>query len=222
MISLNFETRDIKTKLETMREAGNIPAVFYGPKEKSTSIVVVAKDFMKVLKKAGESSIIVLKDKSGAEHEALIHALDKHPLTGVVRHIDFYVIEKGKKLTVDVPLNFTGVSPAVKDKGGILVKVQREIEIEAIPKDLPHEIVVDISSLVELTDVILAKNIALPSGVTLKINPEEVIASVSVAKEETEEAPKTIDMSAIAVEAKGKEAKEGEAPAENTKDSAKK
>lgn len=216
MISLNIEKRDLKTKLETIREAGKIPAVFYGPKESSTPITVLATEFKKVWKKAGESSVISLKDSKGAEHEALIHELDVHPLSGEFRHIDFYVIEKGKKVKVAVPIVFSGVAPAVKDKGGILVKVQREIEVEASPKDLPHEITVDISSLVELTDVIVAKNIKLPAGVDLKINPEDVIASVSVAKEETEEAPKTIDMSAIEVEAKGKVAKEGEegAPAE--------
>ncbi|MEN9524521.1 MAG: hypothetical protein RL536_590, partial [Candidatus Parcubacteria bacterium] len=125
-------------------------------------------------------------------------------------HADFYVIEKGKKVEVAVQLVFAGVSPAVKDKAGILVKVHREIEIEAAPRDLPHDIAVDISKLVELTDVIKAKDLVLPKSVELKINPEEVIASIAVAKEEVEEAPAAIDMSAIEVEAKGKEVKEGE------------
>lgn len=110
---------------------------------------------------------------------------------------------------------FVGVAPAIKDKGGILVKVQREIEIEAAPKDLPHEIEVDISKLVEISDVIHAKDLKLPAGVDLKISPEEVVASVSEPKEEKEEAPTAIDMSAIEVsDAKGKEVKEGEAGAD--------
>ncbi len=211
MLSLTVERRG-KAKNEVLRKAGVMPAVFYGPKETTTPISIPLVEFKKVWKKAGESSVIVLKEGS-AEHEALIHEVDRHPLTGEPRHADFYVIEKGKKVTVHVPLIYAGVSPAVKDKGGILVKVHREVEVEAAPRDLPHELSVDITKLVELTDVIHAKDIALPKGVDLKINPEEVVTSIAEAKEEVVEAPVAIDMSAIEVEAKGKEAKEGEAPA---------
>ncbi|MTV59144.1 50S ribosomal protein L25, partial [Streptococcus pneumoniae] len=77
-------------------------------------------EFIKVYKKAGESSVIILKEGNN-EHEALIHDLDVHPVTGAPRHADFYVIEKGKKVRVNVPLIFEGVSPAVKDKGAILI-----------------------------------------------------------------------------------------------------
>jgi large subunit ribosomal protein L25 len=209
MLSLAIEKRDGKTKLEKIRVTGKMPAVFYGPKEKSTPVAVSTVEFKKIWKKAGESSVIELKEGSN-EHEVLIHEVDVHPLTGEPRHADFYVIEKGKKVQVAVQLNFVGIAPAVKDKGGILVKVQREIEIEATPRDLPHELVVDVTTLNELTDVIHAKDIKLPHGVELKISPDEVVASISEAKEEVEEAPATIDMSAIEVEAKGKEAKEGE------------
>jgi len=131
-------------------------------------------------------------------------------LNGEPRHADFYVIEKGKKVKVAVPLTYDGVSSAVKDKAGILVKVHRDIEVEAAPRDLPHTISVDISKLVELTDVITAKDLVLPNGVELKVNPDEVIVSIAEAKEEVEEAPAAIDMTAIEVETKGKEVKEGE------------
>ena len=95
------------------------------------------------------------------------------------------------------------MSSAVKDLGGILVKVHREVEVEAGARDLPHDSSVDISKLVELNSVIHAKDIVLPNGVDLKINPEEVIASIAEAKEEVVEAPAAIDMSSIEVEAEG-------------------
>lgn len=212
MLTLTVEKRDLKAKPEALRKAGKIPAVFYGPKQASTPVVVPMADFKKVWKQAGESSVIALRT-DGHEHEALIHDIDVHPVSGEPRHADFYVIEKGKKVKVSIPLVFTGVSPAVKEKGGILIKVRREIEVEAAPRDLPRDIKADISSLAELSDVILAKDLSIPAGVTLKIGPDEVLASVSEAKEEVEEAPAAIDMSAIEVEAKGKEVKEGEAAA---------
>lgn len=220
MITLTAVKRDLKEDVEALRKAGKIPAVFYGPKEKSTPITILTKDFIKVFKKAGESSVVVLKEGND-EHETLIHEVDVHPLTGAPRHADFYVIEKGKKVKVHVPLVYTGVSGAVKDLGGILVKVLRELEIEAAPKDLPHELTVDISSLTELSSVITAKDIKIPSNITLIANPDEIVASIAVAKEEVEEV-KPIDMSAIEVEKKGKEAKEGEESAEGADASAKK
>ncbi len=222
MLSLSIDKRDMKVGPDALRKTGKIPAVFYGPKEVSTPVTISSVEFKKVWKKAGESSVIILKDTSGNEHEALIHEIDVHPLTGEPRHADFYVIEKGKKVQVAVPLVFSGVSPAVKDLAGILVKVRREIEIEAAPRDLPHDVTVDISKLVQLTDVITAKDLPLGSGVELKVSPDEIIASVAVAKEEVEEAPAAIDMSAIEVEAKGKEVKEGEAGAAPAGDEGKK
>ena len=223
MLTLNVEKRSIVGKLDAIRAKDLMPAVFYGPKESSTSISIPIKEFKKVWKKAGESSVIILKEGND-EHEALIHEVDVHPLSGEPRHADFYVIEKGKKVSVHVPLVYVGVSPAVKDKGGILVKVHREIEIEAAPRELPHELTIDISKLVEFSDVVHAKDIILPKGVDLKINPEEVVTSISEPREEKEEAPTAIDMSAIEVEAKGKEVKEGEegaAPAADAKDAKK-
>lgn len=214
MLTLNAELRDIKVSPESLRTQGRIPAVYYGPKEKNTPISVSTIDFIKVFKKAGESSVIVLKEGKN-EHEVLIQDIDVHPVTGAPRHADFYVIEKGKKVKVNIPLIFEGVSPAVKDKGGILVKVARDLEIEAAPKDLPHELKVDISSLVEFSSTITAKDIKLPSGVSLVSGSDEIIASISEAKEEVDEV-KPIDMSAIEVEKKGKIEKEGEESADSS------
>jgi len=210
MLTLSVTARERVGKLDSVRAEGLLPAVFYGPKEASTNASVSLIDFKKVWKKAGESSVIILKDAKGNEHEALIHDVAIHPLSGEPLHVDFYVIEKGKKVEVSVPIIFAGVSPAVKDLGGILVKVHRELKIEAAPRDLPHEVSVDISKLATLTDVIKVKDIVLPKGVELKTNPEDVVASIAEAKEEVEEAPAAIDMASIEVEAKGKEVKEGE------------
>lgn len=164
-------------------------------------------DFIKVWKEAGETSVVTLKGEEG-EHEALIHDIDFDPVTETPRHADFYVFEKGHKLEVDVPIEFEGVSPAVKDLGGILIKVLYEIKVEAMPKDLPREIKVDISSLVNFESQILASDLKLPAGVELKESPEEVVALVSEPKEEKEEVP--VDLSAIEVEKKGKKEEEGE------------
>ena len=214
-ISLQFEKRDPKVAPNTLRNAGKIPAVFYGKKQTSTPITLSARDFEKVWKKAGENTVVNLQ--SGAEEiPALIHDVDKHPVTGVARHADFYVFEKGQKLKIKVPIEFKGVSPAVKDLGGVLVKVVHNLEIEAEPKNLPQKLEIDISPLVAFDSVITAKEIVLPEGVTLVISPDDVIASVYEPKEEVVEvAP--VDLSTIEVMKKGKEpvaGEEGATPAE--------
>ncbi|MDO8575231.1 MAG: 50S ribosomal protein L25 [bacterium] len=210
---LTLEKRDESIKLETLRKSGKMPAVIYGPKIKTTSVAVKLVDFEKAFKGAGESSVVELRGL-GEDHDALIHAVDFDPVTDIARHADFYIIEKGKKVQVSVPVVFVGVAPAVKEKGGILVKVMRELKIEASPKDLPHEINIDIAPLTELDSRISARDIKMPTGVTLLTHGEETVVSIAQMVEEKEEAPTAVDMSAIEVEKKGKEAKEGEAGAE--------
>lgn len=210
-ITLNVEKRDIKADLAALRKAGKMPAVFYGKKEASTPVAIGVNDFIKAYRTAGESTVVILKGE-GIEVESLIHDLDLHPVTGKPMHADFYVFEKGKTLKVGVPLDFVGVAPAVKDLGGTLIKVLHDLEVEALPKDLPHKIEVDITGLVDFKSVVTAKEIKLPHGVVLALNPDEIVASVYEPKEEVEAAP--VDLAAIEVEKKGKEAKEGAEGAE--------
>jgi len=204
MLTLKAEIRDVHTKLEMVRRAGKIPAVFYGKKEASTPISIPEVDFLKVWKKAGEYSVVNLETLRGVK-ESLIQDVDLDPITGVPRHADFYVFEKGHKVEVELPLEFVGISPAIKDLGGMLVKILYKLKVEAMPKDLPHGVNIDISHLTNFGDQILAKNIVLPIGVELKENPEEVIALVSAPREEKEEEVAPVDLSEIEVEKKGKE-----------------
>jgi large subunit ribosomal protein L25 len=204
MLTLKAEIRDIKTQPEIIRKAGKVPAVFYGKKEASIAISIPRTDFLKVWQEAGESSVVTLETPLG-EKESLIQAVDLDPISGVPRHADFYVFEKGHKVEVELPLEFIGISPAVKDLGGILVKVLHELKVEAMPKDLPHSINVDISSLVNFDDQILAKDISLPPGLDLQESLEEVIVLVSAPREEKEEEEAPVDLSSIEVEKKGKE-----------------
>lgn len=220
MITLKVEKRDKKENLAEIRKGGKIPAVFYGKKEASTPIKLPFAIFEKTLKEAGESTILHLEGQ-GIDVDVLIHDVDLDPVTDKPRHADFYAIEKGKKLSIKIPLEFVGVAPAVKDLGGILVKVMHEVEIEALPKDLPHKLEVDISGLNTFDSIITAESIKLPEGVALKVKPEEVVASVYEPKEEVvETAP--VDLSTIEVAKKGKEAKEGEEGAEAAAEAPKK
>ena len=208
MLTLKTEIRTKADKLENIRKAGKVPAVFYGKKEASTPISIPKIQFLKIWKEAGESSVVALETPLGVK-ESLIQDVDLDPITGVPRHADFYVFEKGHKVEVELPLEFFGTPGAVKDLGGVLVKVLYKIKIEAMPKDLPHNIDVDTSVLTNFGDQILAKDITMPAGVELKEHPEEVVALVSAPREEKEEEPAPVDLSAIEVEKKGLSAQAG-------------
>jgi large subunit ribosomal protein L25 len=201
MLTINASKREIVGKATARIGGDEMPAVFYGRKEKSTPVTILKSEFKKIYKDAGESTVISLK-VDGKGMDVLIHEVDVDPIKHEPRHVDFYVLEKGKKIEVNVPVNFIGVAPAMK-LGGIVVKVLHEIEIEADPTNLPHEIDVDLSALENLDSQILVKDVRLPNGVVAKGNPEEVVAAISVATEE-KEVPASVDISAIEVEKKGK------------------
>lgn len=200
--TLQVRKREGKKSLKSLREGSEMPAVFYGPKEESTPIAIDADVFKRLWKEAGESTVIELTG-DGIDKEVLIYDVDIHPVTGEPRHADFYVMEKGKKVTVNIPLEFIGFSPAVKDLGGILVKVAHEIEIEVLPKDLPQHIDVDIEILKDFDSQILAKDIKIPESAELITNEDEVIALVNEAQEE-EESEEVASIDDIEVEQKGK------------------
>ncbi|MFA6608886.1 MAG: 50S ribosomal protein L25 [Candidatus Paceibacterota bacterium] len=193
---------------ETIKE-GFIPAVYYGAHSASTPIFIDAIEFKKVLDGAGESSSIVLVTEHGNEN-AMIQDVQYHPVKSHIIHADFYILEKGQKVHVKTPIEFIGESQAVKD-GGVLVKVLHELSVEGDPSKLPHEFTVDISALVTKDDIIHVSDIKLPNDVSLyHVTEDDIVASISEAKEEVEEAPVATDLSAIEVEAKGK--KEEETP----------
>lgn len=191
---------------------GRIKAVVYGPKFPSTSITVDVKEFTKLFKEAGESSVIALKGLE-KDLDVLIHDIQKNVVQGTIVHADLYVVQKGQKITVHVPLVFTGVSAAVKSLGANLIKVTHEVEVEADAAHLPHEITVDIASLENLDDQILVSDLKIGAGVKILTPETDVIAIAAKPVEEPEE-PVVLDMSAIEIsDQKGKKDDEEEVAA---------
>ncbi len=202
MLTLAVEKRG-NTKAPALRRAGSVPAVVYGAHFESTPITVSATAFEKVLREAGEATIVSLAGL-GEPLPTLIHEVDLDPITNHPRHVDFYAVTKGEKVEVAIPLAFVGESLAV-EQGANLVKVLHELEVEADPMNLPHTIEVDLSILRAIGDRIYVKDLKLPTGVEIVGEPEEVVALVQEVVEEKEEAAAPADISSIEVEKKGKE-----------------
>ncbi len=178
MISLNAKIRkDFGSKTKSLKKRGGIPAVVYGPGVKNFSLEVDEKEFKKVLKVAGESSLVELL-VDGEKKPVLIHEIQKNPITDAIIHIDFFQASLKEEVEVAIPLVFEGVAPAEKDLGGTLNKNMLEIEVKALPQNLPHEIKVSIEGLKTFEDHVLVKDLVLPANVTVSKDPEEIVASV--------------------------------------------
>ncbi len=208
MFSIKAKARIIGEKLDVLRKGGQIPAVFYGAGKASTSISVGNVEFKKVWRNAGESSAVQVIMPTG-NVDVLIHEVQVDPVTDEPIHIDFLAIDMKKKIKVNVELDFIGVSLAVKSGIGTIVKVLHEVEIEALPADLPHALTVDISKLATLQDQIFVSDIKIPKGVEVITAGHDVVASVVEQVEEKEEVVAPVDLSAIEVEKKGKKEEEG-------------
>lgn len=209
MFVIQAKKRDEKVGLNTLRKGGELPAVFYGAGKKSTSVTISSREFRKIWREAGESSAVVIKTGDG-DVDVLIHDVQMDPVRDEPIHVDFLAIDMKKKIKVNVALEFVGVSEAVKSGMGTLVKVLHEIEIEALPKDLPHNLEVDISKLATLQDNITVADIKLPGGVEIITPGTDIVASVVEQVEEKVEEAAPVDLSAIELsDKKGKKEEEG-------------
>jgi len=173
--------------VHTLRHQERIPAVVYGHGVKNLNIDVDGKQFTKVFKAAGYTALINIHiDQAKKDHTVLIREVQLHPVKDTILHVDFYQPRLDQAITAHVPLDFTGEAPAVKDLGGVLVRTIDEIELEALPTDLPHDIKVDISVLTDFEKVIRVADLDLPDKVKLHHEADEVVALVQPPRTEEE------------------------------------
>lgn len=210
MILLNAKIRKkIGKKTKSLKDAGKIPAVVYGHKVKNAVIEIDYKDFQKVFRQTGESSLIELNVEGEKEKRpVLIHEIQRDHVTDKIIHIDFFQASLKEEVEVKVPLVFEGVSLAVKDLGGTLVKNMSEIEVKALPQNLPHEIKVSIETLKTFEDHILVKDLILPKDVKATAKPEEIVVLAAPPSKVEEELEKPIEEKVEDVEKVEKERKE--------------
>ena len=152
MANPNLTAKSRKTlgrKVKKLRREGLLPANLYGKKIKSLALELPAAEFLKVYKQEGETGLIDLKINSQT-HPVLVHNLQIHPVTDEPLHVDFRQVSLTEKTTADVPIEIRGDAPAVEQKKGILIQPLNEIEVEALPADLPDQILVDVSKLDEV------------------------------------------------------------------------
>jgi large subunit ribosomal protein L25 len=161
-----------------VRRAGKIPAILYGDDGKSIALSVETKDFVTLLHSEGGSHVILRLNIEGSKESptVIIKDIQRHPIKDSFLHIDFQKIGLDEKITATVPIVAEGESPGVK-QGGILQRHLWEVEIEALPKNIPDHIAVDISNL-EMGESIHVSDIPKPEGVEFVTDGKEVVLSI--------------------------------------------
>jgi len=196
-------------KVKTLRKEGLIPANVYGKKIKSQAVQIKTLDFKKAYQEAGETGLISLKVQGekgkGEDRAVLVSSVQFNPLTDAVVHVDFRQVDLKEKITAGVPVELVGESPAEKGGIGTVVQYIDEIEVEALPGDLPEKFEIDASGLIEVDQAIFVKDLNYEKEkVEIKADIEGIVAKVEPPqKEEVVAPPVTEEVPA-----------EGEAPAE--------
>ncbi len=184
-VTLTVEDRKVVgKKVKKMRRDGLLPANVFGKDFKSVSISMKYSDFTHVYKIAHETGIVYLQ-LNKQEIPSLVKHIQRHPLHSTVLHVDFRKIDLTEKIETDVPVKVTGVSPAVSQKGGVLITQSTHLTVKALPQDIPAAIDVDISGLTELGQDIKVNTLAKSTLYEIVTEPEKVIVSVTAHKEES-------------------------------------
>lgn len=209
-ISLKATEREVLgKKVKQLRRDGFLPGHVYGKGVATEHVSVSQIEFLKVLHQAGETGLVELKIGEEKIRPVLIRGVQVDPVKGHPLHIDFYQVDLKQKVTVPVPIILEGDEPELVHTGeAVVIQPLTEVEIEALPTNIPEHLVVNISSLKQIDDAIHLSQINLPEGVTLILDPESVVVKLDNAV--TEEMKKLMEEqaaeAAAAVETQAEEA----------------
>ncbi|MCE1253163.1 MAG: 50S ribosomal protein L25 [Anaerolineae bacterium] len=184
-IVIKAEKRTIRGKqVGQLRRQGKLPAVIYGRHiEESLSVTLDLREATRALHGLSSSTIVTL-DLDGKEYPTLVREKQRDYIMNVLRHVDFQAVSLTEKISARVELVFDGVAPAVKDYNGLVVDNMSEIEVEALPQDLPERIHVDISGLKKIGDAIHVKEIKVGDKVQVLSNLDEIVVVITTSGEE--------------------------------------
>ncbi len=172
--------------LQSLRKQGQIPAVVYGHGTEPMMISLDEMVFGKAYKAAGENTMFPLAIDGRKPVNVLIKDVQFHPLTSRLIHADFIQVRMDEAIEANIPLEFVGEAPAIREQGGILVRALDELEVSAFPQDLPHSIAVDLSALRTFEDIIKIKDLVIPAKVKVTLDPETVVALIEAPRSEAE------------------------------------
>lgn len=216
-IKLNARKREVfGKKVKLLRKEGLIPSNVYGKKTESIALVLDHDEFEKVFKEAGETSVVrLLIEKDKEDRPILIQNIQRSPLTEEPLHVDLRQIVLTEKVSAEIPVETVGESSAVEQKLGILIQTVSEIEVEALPMDLPEKFIIDVSKLENVGDEITVNDLSYEKGkVEIQVEEDLVLAKIEPLAQEEVAPPPAEEAEGEEVPEEGETPTEGKAPAE--------
>lgn len=183
---MKAQIRKPEDKAQVVRQRGMVPGVVYGHKFENLNLEINQRELEKILKEAGESSLLDLDVDGKKVGNVVISDYQLNPLSGEIVHFDLHKVRMNEKIVANVALELEGEAPAVKELGGTLVVVKDELEIRCLPGDLLAEIKVDISALKDLEDMIRVKDLKISDKVEILDEEEDVLVQVEAPRTEEE------------------------------------
>ena len=183
-VVLKAVKRDVTGKqVSALRRAGKLPAVIYGRHVEPIAISLDAHSTSLAMAKLTSSSLVTI-ELDGREYPSLVRERQRNYIKGNLTHVDFLAVDLNENIRATVRLEFVGISAAVKDFNGVLVKNLEKLEVECLPTDLPERITVDISALKQIGNGIRVRDMAISDNVRILNDEDEMIAVATAAKEE--------------------------------------
>jgi large subunit ribosomal protein L25 len=216
-LQIRVDPRTVTGKhTKRLRAAGVVPGVVFGKTAGSVPVQLDAKALDQLYREAGRTSIVKVSVDGGQTTSVVIKSIQRHPLTGRALHVDFFAPDLTHEMTVEVPLAFIGEPPAIEATGGFLLTSLANLRVRALPSDLPHELTVDLTPLVDLESAIHVSDIAVADNVTVLNDPDEMVARVMPPRVEEEPEPVVAEGEELEGEEGAGEGGEGAAEGEAT------
>jgi large subunit ribosomal protein L25 len=208
-MQLKAATRDLLGKRSRrLHGEGKLAAVVYGHNTKPIPLVLERLEFQKVFLKSGRTHLVDLLVDGDRTEKVLVREIQTHPRRLGPIHVDFYQVNLEEKITVEVPVHLVGESAAVKRGDADILQPLHSLRVECLPSDIPEAFEVDLTPLEEIESEIRISDVKMPKGVTVLIDPEELVVKIIKKREMKieEEAP----VAEAAVVGEGEAAAEGE------------
>lgn len=177
--------------LNQLRSTGRVPAVIYGRQTAPQNLEISAREIGDLIHHHVSENLLVdlsIENDARAKRLALVQEIQHHPIDGKIVHVDFHEVAENEKVIVQVPVETVGEAAGVKNSGGVLEHVLFKLKVRCLPKDLPEQIIVDVSSL-ELNKTIHIGEITAPQGVEILGDKKIPVVSVAAPRAEEEVAP---------------------------------
>ncbi len=210
-LELTLDPREAQGKAnKRLRRDGIVPGVVYGKGEGSTNVQVEAKTFEVLYRAAGKTSVVKFRLPGASRATSgFIKSVQRHPLSGKALHVDYYLVNLNVEMEVDIPLVFTGIAPAVEETGGTLLHNVSSVRVKALPTDIPHEIEVNVATLVSLDVAIHVKDLSLNRDLVHVMTDGETLVA-TVVPPRVEEEPEPVVVEGEELEGEAAEGAEGE------------